>query len=313
MVAWSQCRGMLWGIAFLVSTSQVKAQYNVYHPFPDSNAVWGMTSGCMDGQFGSSAYIQNYYLGDTLIDDRPYKHIDEIYVITSSSGGCYPPSGLGSGYLWDDAINRKVYWRSEFSNQDTLLYDFTLTLGDTFVSCINSCNMLWLVQSIDSILIGSNYRKRINFDQSESCASFSIIEGIGSTHGLTMCPYIPFEMGSILRCVNVDDSLLYNAALCPDLSPCGDLTSDVADIFQDLSNRVEIAQNPTSWFLRLDCDASLLPMEFSILDLTGKLIFRKEVIDVSTSISISSLARGVYLLRVQRNGALVVHKKIIKL
>jgi len=54
-------------------------------------------------------------------------------------------------------------------------------------------------------------------------------------------------------------------------------------------------------------------MEFSILDLTGKLIFRKEVIDVSTSISISSLARGVYLLRVQRNGALVVHKKIIKL
>lgn len=290
----------------------VKAQFNDYHPFPDSNAVWGMTSWCMDGQCGDAAHIQNSYAGDTLIDGFQYKRIQEIFVMTSSNGCCYPPENLGSGFIREDTIAKKVYWRSEAMAGDTLLYDFDVQVGDTLTGYMGSCDMTWTVGSIDSILIDLNYRKRINYEVSfDPGIQFSIIEGIGSTYGLTTCPFVPFEMGIFLSCYTVDGDLLYPPSGA-DMAACGDLTSAVDPHMALGSSPLTCMPNPATDRLVLQCDVSRLPLDVSVVDLTGVVHLRYVLNMANSAIDISSLSSGVYFLHAVRRGTLVTTEMFIK-
>jgi len=290
----------------------VKAQFNDYHPFPDSNAVWGMTSWCMDGQCGDAAHIQNSYAGDTLIDGFQYKRIQEIFVMTSSNGCCYPPEDLGSGFIREDTIAKKVYWRSEAMAGDTLLYDFDVQVGDTLTGYMGSCDMTWTVGSIDSILIDLNYRKRINYEVSfDPGIQFSIIEGIGSTYGLTTCPFVPFEMGIFLSCYTVDGDLLYPPSGA-DMAACGDLTSAVDPHMALGSSPLTCMPNPATDRLVLQCDVSRLPLDVSVVDLTGVVHLRYVLNMANSAIDISSLSSGVYFLHAVRRGTLVTTEMFIK-
>ncbi len=303
----------LWGATVLASTFQVQAQFNVYHPFPDSNAVWGMGSGCLDGLCGGdAAYIQNYNAGDTAMDGFTYKRIQEVFVMTSSNGCCNPPTDLGTGYIREDTITKKVYWRGGEMAQDSLLYDFDVQVGDTLTGYMGSCDMTWTVGSIDSILIGLNYRKRINYEVSfDPGIQFSIIEGIGSTYGLTTCPFVPFEMGIFLSCFTVDGELLYPPSGA-DLAPCGDLTSTVHPPRAIGPAPLSLLPNPASGRLILQCDASYLPLDISVVDLTGEVHLENVLKTVNSAIDISFLSSGSYFLRVVRRGTLVATEKFIK-
>ncbi|HRN36056.1 MAG TPA: T9SS type A sorting domain-containing protein, partial [Flavobacteriales bacterium] len=279
---------------------------------PDSNAVWGMTSWCMDGQCGDAAHIQNSYAGDTLIDGFQYKRIQEIFVMTSSNGCCYPPENLGSGFLREDTIAKKVYWRSEAMAGDTLLYDFDVQVGDTLTGYMGSCDMTWTVGSIDSILIDLNYRKRINYEVSfDPGIQFSIIEGIGSTYGLTTCPFVPFEMGIFLSCYTVDGDLLYPPSGA-DMAACGDLTSAVDPHMALGSSPLTCMPNPATDRLVLQCDVSRLPLDVSVVDLTGVVHLRYVLNMANSAIDISSLSSGVYFLHAVRRGTLVTTEMFIK-
>lgn len=300
------CAAML-GIA-----PQAHAQFNVYHPFPDSNAVWGMGSWCMDGQCGDAALIQNRYAGDTLIEGLLYKRIHEVFVMTSSNGCCYPPEDLGSGFLREDTLAKRVFWRNGGMAQDSLLYDFDVQVGDTLTGFMGSCDMTWTVGSIDSMLIGPNYRKRINYEVSfDPGIQFSIIEGIGSTYGLTTCPFVPFEMGIFLSCFTVDGDLLYPPSGA-DMEACGDLTSAVLPPMEIGSAPLKLLPNPASGRLVLQCDPNRLPLDVSVVDLTGEVHLRSVLSMANSAIDISSLPSGIYFLHVVRRGTMVATEKFIK-
>lgn len=222
-----------WLCAALCATMpQASAQFNVYHPFPDSNAVWGMMAWCSDWNCGTYRYVQYYMAGDTVIDGTAYKIIDQSVSIWYGGGcTCQVPEDLGEGYLREDTAARKVYWRIPGSDTDALLYDFTLEPGDTLNGLAGNTDMcgsfVFTVQSIDSILMGSSYRKRINFF-ADPCNPFSIIEGVGSTAGLTAC-YIPApaSAGIQLHCATVGNSVLYTGPCAPSLLTCGELETGV--------------------------------------------------------------------------------------
>jgi hypothetical protein len=222
-----------------------KAQTNVYHPFPDSNAVWGMIGGCIDGFCGDWGYFKDYYDGDTIIDGFAYK---KIYSegIQMTGGSCCPyPGTAGTGYLREDTLARKVYWRTQWMNTDTLLYDFTLNIGDTLRGYLEYCGsgVPVTVQSIDSIFINTSFRKRINFDTSDFCMYYSIIEGIGSTTGLTGCYFGHFETGIYLNCFSINDTIMYVAPCNGDTVPCGALPSGIVAL--DSKIKISITPNPT--------------------------------------------------------------------
>ncbi len=275
-------------VSVLLGNSQAKAQFNVYHPFPDSNAVWGMGAGCIDGNCGTGEYIRDSYSGDTLIDGFTYKRIEHEVLVTAG-GCCYPPEGLGMGFLREDVSARKVYWRWPGESSDTLLYDFNLDVGDTINGLFRFPSNDWIVVSVDSVIVDSNYRRRINFDTSDvyQCMRFSFIEGVGSTAGLTNEYYGPGEMGSILECFSVGGEVRYTEPCNPDTVACGELPVNVQSFF---NKRTELAVSPNPSSGQFTINGIIKPTTVFVYSSTGQPVWQGS----GNTIDLTAQPPGVY-------------------
>jgi len=302
-------------LGVMLTLPQASAQFNVYHPFPDSGAVWGMNTGCLGTQCGDWGYIQNYMAGDTMITGNNYKKIQETYLAMSNNGCCSPPFFPGQGFLREDTVARKVYWRKMQWDVDSLLYDFTLDVGDTLRGYLAGCSPTTrAVVSVDSILVGSSYRKRINFDTTSACIHYYMIEGVGSSAGLTACYSHTFmEEGVSLKCYTVGGDLLYLAPCGPpDLMPCGVLPNTVTDVAPTRRKGVRVSPNPASDQLEVELDEDELPAMIAIFDLSGKELMQKVVTVEQMMIDVSWLAAGTYFIRSKSRVATFSFAKIIK-
>ncbi len=291
-------RCLLMCVVGLITVLPANAQFNIYHPFPDSNAVWGMTAGCTDWNCGTYQYVQDYMAGDTVIDGNTYKVIGQSVSIVYGSCSCgFPPGDLGEGFLREDTAARKVYWRFPGSTVDTLLYDFTLELGDTLHGLYGNTGLcseaIFTVQSIDSILVGGSYRKRINFLPDPSSPP-SIIEGVGSTTGLTTCYSIPASYGIRLECFTVGDSLIYSSPFAPDLLACGNLPTGIRDETGFTGRKIAFQPNPTSGIVKLVCHFNLPPLDLLIYDVTGKAVFRSRITQEQSLIDLTIGERHIH-------------------
>jgi hypothetical protein len=181
------------------------AQTSVYHPFPYSSAVWTFqNSDVASNGSGSCTGINICYIdyqyrlsGDTVVSGKKYANIycDVSYANCpcGPNGSQYVYAGY-AGAIRNDTLNKRVY-SANFTGTEQLLYDFNWVVGDTFTGCNN------IIAVVDSVLIGSNYRKR--FITSDSV---HFIEGIGyvgmlggngsdlfwSQCSLSMSPYYTF-------------------------------------------------------------------------------------------------------------------------
>lgn len=294
---------------------QILAQFNVYHPFPDSSAVWGMTTGCIDNMCGDWAYIQNYIAGDTMINGLDYKKIQEIYLPMSGNNCCVPPADAGAGYLREDTAARKVYWRDMQSGSESLLYDFTMGVGDTLQGYLFDCNPgISTVVSVDSILVGMSYRRRINIDSTNSCSPFSLIEGVGSSTGLTGCYYSPFsQIGTALTCFTVEGGVFYTAPCGPpDLVPCGTLPVTVANGLPTERKAIVISPNPAIDRVAVDLVEDDFPAVITIYDMFGSEVIEQTAKAHPVVIDMSWLAAGTYIIRSQAGDGGSSFGKIIK-
>lgn len=182
------------------------AQFNTYHPFPHTNASWCQTSEWLDPNYCPhgvniiTEYYDFYANGDTIVNSKPYIKIR--FSGGSEFGNFCGGESFDSDHLEclirEDTLTKKVYisvapnW-----GVDTLLYDFALTQGDylppSYVTY--SFNDSTYVYSIDSILVGSSYRKQFIIAQYKSSPDKfdSIVEGVGSMDGLINAIIPPFE------------------------------------------------------------------------------------------------------------------------
>lgn len=295
------------------------AQTNVYHPFPDSNAVWGMSSGCVDmvNQCGNYMYVKLYYAGDTIIDGYSYKMIYQG-VGPQTNSSCCGISSPGYGFLRQDTAARKVYWRDQWMSSDTLLYDFTLNVGDTLIGFLNCDTSPPLtVNSVDSILVGASYRKRINFKSTDVCADyFSIIEGIGGTTGLgiPLCT-APFQNGTMLECFTVNGNLIYTSSppCSLDTIPCGTSLVGFDDSwYNQPKKKLSIFPNPSIENIILECQEIYLPLHVSVCNMLGRKLLEKEINTEHSEIDISSFSKGIYFLRAENRKAILTFEKIVK-
>lgn len=164
-------------IPALFSIISATGQTSTYHPLPDSGAVWNFSvAGFCFWGFATDFYSIRID-GDTLINGTVYHKLSTPFVVHNSCA--YVNPGY-KGAFRNDTMNRKVYYVAPNSSVDSLLYDFNLQPGDTVRGLLGCCLSPSLVQSIDSVQVGTSYRKRWVLD----CYSVSIIEGVGSTYGL---------------------------------------------------------------------------------------------------------------------------------
>lgn len=195
-------------LLILVLLFPFASKEQTYTPFPDSSALWQEVllpypPGPMP------AYLEHIHYtvsGDTLINSTLYKKLFK----TDYNPLCFQnfTGPYFFGGIRNDSNERKVYYYDVSTSEEWLLYDFTLNVGDTVPPTYNNVSYPELyVESIDSVLIGSDFRKRFIYSQ-ETYQPIQVIEGIGAESGL-LGYMVFFESINYLRCFHQNDSLLW--------------------------------------------------------------------------------------------------------
>jgi len=203
---------------FLLPGLALNAQ--TYCPFPTHDAQW--TEMYFNPFPDEYTVFHSFALkdGDTVING---KHYHKLYYSTDTS---FTEEKL-CGAIREE--NRKIYYYSidsiplEYTGiapaTEVLLYDFNLKTGDTIYNYIDQYwidpyDYLLVVLKSDSILIGTEYRRRLTFGY---CATSIIpwaqwVEGVGSLRGLLfMTGEVPTNgLWNDLICFRQEGSLLYH-------------------------------------------------------------------------------------------------------
>jgi len=228
-------------LLFLVAVS-AQSQTSIYHPFPDSNAVW-------NGQFNMGllcSYGENYsYIigGDTIIEINNYHKLFIPYVMRYGDTLCALIHTTGYvGCYRNDHINKKVFYINPNDSVENLLYDFSLQVGGVTPAFSRwGCIVLSdTITTIDSAFIGTNYRKV--WVVGTPPFTYSIIEGIGYSSGLLDgCGGYLDGPSSQLECFQQNDITLF-----PDSSSSCSIITIVAEEYTKEKLNFKIYPNPTT-------------------------------------------------------------------
>ena len=155
----------------------------------DNNPVWRIEAA--EGSSYPCIWYQdfNYFInGDTVINSFHYKKVfkqgNYWYALVGPGSGCNGSGSIPSFltyFIRQDGKKLFIYDPSVFGNGDTLLYDFDLQVGDTLPLSFNNYDSTIVVTSIDSVLVGSEYRKK--FYLTWNALPTFIIEGVGHRYG----------------------------------------------------------------------------------------------------------------------------------
>lgn len=214
--------------------------------------------------------------------------------------------------------NDSVYYYLQNSGTFGLLYDFNAQPGDTVQlftddytggSGIDSFPMR--VDSLNQITINGFTKNLINWSEAVIPCFYTIggpvIEDIGSTYFLFPQIMLAYPHAGNLRCY--EDSIvgLYQTGISP---WCNAITS-VNEL--PSSNLISVSPNPFSTSVNINSE-NLREDDYiiSVYDLPGKLIYEaKKQFGTKTSIELSNLAKGIYVLKITGSN-FAVTKKIIK-
>jgi hypothetical protein len=295
-------------ISLIFLLKKIDAQTNVYHPFPDSSALWNETSWWASTPVGNNPQIE-FFGGDTIISNIHYKKIMASgYEYASGNQTCCNYVNRYLGALRQDTAHKKVYFCNASTTKDTLLYNFNLHVGDTLkLTYINHIANTNYVSSIDSILIGTTYRKQYNINglsvSSISSSFVSLIEGIGSTLGLLEPLVAPFESGSALNCFSQNHVTLYPAGT----DSCSSTVS-IKEIKNNSSIILTIYPNPAQNNFTIKTNTNE-KQNLQVFDVNDKLVLT-QTINGTTNIDASTLAQGVYNVSLTSNEG-VVNKRLV--
>jgi len=293
----------LFSIVFLLSFNSYSQSYT---PFPDSGAVWvNSYYGESDDYIGVFMWelynVWNYCVNgnDTLINSINYIKL-EICVTDEYYGA-----------LRDD--NGKVYFVPVDSTNEFLIYDFTVEEGDIipevwykvdFSSEIYSVGTNILVSNIDSILIGSEYRKTVYLDLDYADGSFWI-EGIGNSKGLLRGLWENLNLSSFhldIECMSVNDTTYY-----PHYAQKKCFIG--LDIEEKEEMNVEIYPNPiTDGFVKISFTNINEPLNYYITNLNGQIVSEGFVTNQAIELDLPS---GFYLLNINTQKSKTVKKIIV--
>lgn len=182
------------------------AQSYEYVPFPKSDATWSewYEYSYPDGYPYKEAYETFSVNGeDTLINGKTYTKLfmdrQTVYKLSEAGGGKEELKEMVYvGGLREE--NKKIWFLGDTIihhlkpisiNEEILLYDFSLEVGDTVRTSgtiqydnDNNEDMAIYIQKIDTIQIGGSWRKKFHLAGERLYEDCVWIEGIGSLNGL---------------------------------------------------------------------------------------------------------------------------------
>jgi hypothetical protein len=287
------------------------SQANVYHPFPDSNAVWNQE--CV-GMVGNTAVydVQFFFLfGDTVIANVKYNKVFSSGYKHAVSTCCYYYNKYEAAIRQNTALKKIYYLGPMSSGQDVILYDFAnLNLGDTLPATLIQGTKSNFISAIDSVLVGSTYRTQYHIGLRNSFNALDsnyaqLIEGIGGTLGLFV-PIMPpgVESGCWLNCFSQNSIALYTAPghFC-------DLTVE-AEEKGNLEFRLEISPIPSTGIINITSSSGKL--QYSLYDIFGKEILKSTNLSQVAVLDLTSYPKGIYFVRGKAEGKIFARKIILQ-
>ncbi len=297
---------LLFGLTLLIG--EVRGQDYIPLAVEDAQWVirmWDPINNWPDGYYG-------YFIkGDTVINSINYKIVYKREFELAYN----PPLTITNEYIFgavrDDIVNRKVYGISFIGqvsydcafNEEFLLHDFSLTIGDSCGYPTPLCNVMYynIIDVFYAVVYDVN-RKVIqsrNISSGVPCYD-NFYEGIGNQSGLFEPPQC-FETATFLDryCIGVH---------CID-----DLLLTVKGINENV--HVSISPNPFTDFLTVNLSPQLVfkKITLKIYNITGKILIEKYLKEKIYTVNTKNLQKGIYFFTIQKENQIIQTGKIIKL
>jgi hypothetical protein len=252
-------------------------------------------------------FIQN----DTVLEGKTYK-ISRYYPYEPVNPPLLIPpfvidtvSQPTNIFLREDTLERKVYrYFEELSPKDQLIYDFSLSVGDTLHSdaIVDCFNASVIVQYIDTvILLNGEHRKRFHFET--MCGPTDYIEGIGAEADF-FGGYMPvFEgkgMGGFF-CIIENEIPLWNG-------PCEYLFVGLNSTSNNINASVYSNPNLTQLIIKVDGD--LIGSNLTLFNLIGTEDLRVKINSLEMNVPIYRLQSGIYIYQIQ-SGYIIRRGKVV--
>jgi hypothetical protein len=250
-------------LSFLLISLSGKAQIPDYF---SNNPEW--RASLWFGGYGSCKLVDEYveYInGDTLIDGKVYNKMFtrgygyEVWIGPPPVYNCdfnrYHYNSIAA-YVRQEG--KRVYCLDPWFNEELLLYDFDLRVGDTLPMtdyCFTWGDMP-VVVAIDSMLVGSEYRKVFETDY-DYFVGKHFYEGIGYGGGFLGDCSIFSEYPSILHCYAVD-----GVTYLPELYGDCELNVGVSEIETEMA--IHVYPNPVHDFMVLETEYALKNMVLNV-------------------------------------------------
>ncbi len=307
-------------LIFLAFSFSIQAQLKKYFSFPDSNATWcEIDTWIDDDPCDPDKYLQytDYYdfysNGDTVVNTKKYIKIHwSAGVLAGVCGGSswYSQDSLYA-LIRDDTVAKKVY--ASFAPnfiRDTLLYDFSLNVGDTLpAGYLNYYPGNAYVYAIDSILIGSNYRKYYFIADTFGNIIDSIIEGIGNRLGLFTLYAQQYVSLTTKYLIDFTEPPIY----FPTVDTCQRYILSIPPTIIDNPN-IKVYPNPANSRLYIEITNVEGAVNLSLYNIFSQEMITEQVnAQDKIMLNVSKFPSGIYLLKVQpENGTIVTQKVIIE-
>lgn len=295
-------------LLFPFCTSNTFGQSNI--EFPTSNAIW---SEVYQPPFNISTVpepiIHALFDDDTLISDVLYS---KLYLLSDTIEAHKNREYIGG--LRNDTESR-VYYFPTWSDEEMLLYDFEVEIGDTLYNnqWFNPSGFI-VVSFIDSIEVSTHFRKRIHFAPYPDEYPLSLtpwIEGIGSMRGLL------FQSGDVptngtwgeLVCFMHNNITVYHSSL---YNSCYPLPLYVPEQINANRSSIDVFPNPADDnFTVRSVSSNMMILEAVVYDVNGRKVFERRKISTSQlTLSTAHFKEGIYYVGVTLDDNSHVYKSI---
>lgn len=297
--------------ALIISLS-LKAQTQSYEYIPivkEGLQIW--TTDQKYGQYNEQYRYERLALTeeDTIIDGKSYK---KLYSFTEREFDIETATFV-CGIRENE--NKQVFVASYHNQQEFLLYDFSLTEGDSILAESNGeYDLYFNVTDVDTIDYNGVERRKITL-QFYNYAWVTWIEGIGNIEGLLM-DWRSYTMAMDpmpnvrLRCYEHNEECLYS-----DFSFNESIYDCYTPLYTGLEenetqNNILLYPNPAKE--RLYINTSLPIKELTICNLLGQEIQKCNMTEKTSSIDIRGLKEGVYFVKLSTEKGVYATKIIVE-
>jgi hypothetical protein len=272
-----------------------------YFPFPNSNAIWNNKS-----YWSPYILIERYGIyGDTIVNNKLY---NKLYLIENDSTLNINNMTYYAAIRENNA--KQIFVKFTNYNDEILIYDFSLNIGDTIHSNSPNGYLSWLtctISDIDTIEL-ENYQFRRRFRINNSGEYW--IEGIGSEGGL-FYPISEYLAGTTndLLCFKQNDTLIYINN--PECDKCFCSLATAIQNHAKTNNSLKIYSNPSTVEIFFEPPFEKGLFIINLYNSNGYLINTIKESSFPLSLKIKDLPLGIYFIQLIR-GELVYGQKFIK-